>query len=159
VLSSEALVRALDVERFALADRSRTFHGRDVFAPAASRLVEGLDPAECGAELDDWERLEFPDPEQDADGEVRGEVLLADRFGNLITNVPAGRLPGPAAEWSAHVAGIEVPLHGTYADAAPGGLLALVDSFGYWEVAVQGGSAADRLGAGAGESVTFRRRN
>ena len=72
---------------------------------------------------------------------------------------PAARLPGPPEEWRAHVAGAELALHRAYADAARGELLALVDSLGYWEVAVREGSAADTLGTGPGTPVTFRRRN
>ncbi len=159
VLSPASDVRALDIERFSLANRSRSFHGRDVFAPAAGRLVEGLDPAECGPSVTDWERIELPEPCQGADGEVLGEVLSTDHYGNLVTNVPADRLEGPASDWSATVGEVEVPLCGTYAEGTPGGPLALVDSLGYWEVAVRDGDAARTLGAGQGTSVTFRRKS
>lgn len=158
VLSEGADVRALDVERFSLPGRSRTFHGRDVFAPAAARLACGLDPAEAGEALEDFERLVFPAPSIGPEGEVQGEVLLADRFGNLVTNVPAARLPGSPRDWTVVVGSAEVPLFGAYSEADPGGLLALVDSFGYWEVAVRDGDAADELGVGPGAPVTFRRR-
>jgi len=158
VLSDRAEVRALEVERFSLPERSRTFHGRDVFAPAAARFACGLDPAEAGPLTTDFARLVFPEPSYGPEGQVQGQVLLTDRFGNLVTNVPADRLPGPPAEWVARVGGSEVPLFGAYAEADPGGLLALVDSFGFWEVAVRDGDAAARLGVGAGEPVTFRRR-
>jgi hypothetical protein len=159
VLSGRAEVHALDVERFSLPARSRTFHGRDVFAPAASRLVEGLDPAECGPAVDDWERIEFPTPRFDEAGDVLGEVLVADGFGNLVTNVPADHLRGEVSAWTAHLCGVEAPLVGAYAEAGPGEVLALVDSLGFWEVAVREGDAADQLGAGPGTTVTFKQRS
>jgi S-adenosylmethionine hydrolase len=159
VLSARAEVRALDLERFSLPDRSRTFHGRDVFAPTAARLAAGLDPSECGPPVRDWARLAFPEPREGPEGELLGEVLVTDRFGNLVTNVPAARLAGPPSEWTASVGGVDVPLAAAYADAAPGSALALVDSFGYWEVAVRDGDAAEVLRVGPGAAVTFRRRS
>ena len=160
VLSPEADVRELDVEAFALPGRSRTFHGRDVFAPAAGRIAAGLAPEDAGRPAAAWERLEFPEPCAGPDGTVAGEVLVVDRFGNLITNVRSEALPGGGGldAWVVEVAGREVPLRATYAEGAPGSLLALVDSFDAWEVAERDGSAAERLAVGVGAEVRFRRR-
>ena len=150
-------VFALDAERFALPGTSRTFHGRDVFSPAAAALAGGLEPAASGEPAADYERLAFPGPSADPSG-VRGEVLLVDRFGNLVTNVGAALLAGDHGGWRAHLAGRSVPLVGTYAEVAPGELAALVDSFGLVEVAVRDGSAARELGLGRGRGGPPRAR-
>jgi S-adenosyl-L-methionine hydrolase (adenosine-forming) len=161
VLSEKADVRALDVERFALPERSRTFHGRDVFAPAAAAIAAGLDPRDAGGAAGAWERLRLPSAARGPDGALRGEVLFADAFGNLVTNLEAARGPaGPSrpggAAGTLEIAGRRLPVVGTYADAPSGELLALVDSYGFLEVAVRGGSAARALGVGAGAPVVYR---
>jgi hypothetical protein len=158
VLSGAAEVRALDVERFSLPGRSRTFHGRDVFAPAAARLAGGLDPRELGPLAGDWERLDLPRPRAEA-GRVRGRVVSVDGFGNLITDVAADLLAGPAGAWSALLAGSEVAVRGTYAEVEPGELVALVSSFGLLEIARRDGDAARALGAGPGDEVVFTMRS
>ena len=162
LLSPSAQVAALDVERFALPEVSRTFHGRDVFSPAAAALAGGLPPEASGAPAGDIERLEFPRPRAAADGAVEGQVLAVDRFGNLITNVRAGEPPGeviggPGGGWRALAGGRAVPLAGTYAEVPSGSLLALVDSLGSWEVALRDGDAAAELGLGPGAPVRFER--
>lgn len=151
-------VRALDVPRFALPEASRTFHGRDVFSPAAARLALGLDPAQAGPPAGAWERGARPPEPRRSGASVEGEVLLVDRFGNLVTSLRPADLEGPpGARWEARLAGRRVPLVGTYAEAGRGELLALVDSYGWLEVALREGSAARELGVGPGAPVTFRR--
>ncbi len=158
VLSSASFVGALDVERFSLVPRSATFHGRDVFAPAAARIAAGLAPEEAGASIADWQRLDAPRPARDGAG-WRSEVVLADRFGNLVTSLTADELdPGAARGWVARAAGLEIPVATTYAAVEPGALLALLDSFGCWEIAVRGGDAAARLALGPGAPVGFHPR-
>jgi S-adenosylmethionine hydrolase len=166
-------VRQLDAERFALPRRSRTFHGRDVIAPAAAALIEGLAPAAAGPAAAHWRMLERPRAEPGANGgEVRGTVLFCDHYGNLITNVARGDLPpagetgdgaGPAeasqrAEPAFEVAlsGGRARLRGTYADAAPGEIVALWNSYGLLEIALRDGNAARRLGLGPGAPILMR---
>ncbi len=147
----------LDIERFGLPERSRTFHGRDVFTPAAAHLVDGLAPSQMGAALDpgDLERFSFPDfqVQQGAHGGFTGEVLLVDRFGNLITNLP-GRLFDESEAWILSAAGRRLPVRGTYAEARAGEALALVDSYGLLEIAIRNGDAARELEMGRGDSVS-----
>lgn len=156
VLSEDARVFVLDAERFALPNASHTFHGRDIFAPAAAALAAGLAPEELGDPTEDWLHAGFPGPVVLEDG-WRTEVLFADRFGNLITplTLPARVLEG--ATWSARVAGREAPLVRTYADAGVGGLLSLIGSCGSLEISVAGGDASAVLGARVGDEVTLRR--
>ncbi len=127
---------------------SATFHGRDVFAPVGAHLSLGADPADFGPPAGAIEELALPPALRDGDGWV-GEVILTDGFGNLITNLPAAPLSGPAGSWEAWLGERPLgPLRSTYGDMLPGEALALVGSHGYVEIAVTGDSAARCLGGG-----------
>jgi S-adenosylmethionine hydrolase len=137
--------------RFWRAAISKTFHGRDIFAPVAAHLSLGIKPAELGPPAQEWAELETFPVEQDADG-VHGVVEFIDPFGNLITNIPASALPtGPVR---VAIEGVEVPRRvSTYADVPPGTLVALVSSSDRLEIAISHGSAAAHLGARVGDPV------
>ncbi|NHA13596.1 S-adenosyl-l-methionine hydroxide adenosyltransferase family protein [Thioalkalivibrio sp. XN279] len=141
--------------RLGLGPLSRTFHGRDLFAPLAGLLAAGeLEPAGFGPAGLPQDPNPLPRP-LSSPGRIRGRVVLADHFGNLITNIAAPLLHGfrqPRVE----AGGQSLPLLGTYAEAAPGAPLALVNAFGLVEIAVRGGNAAVGLGLGAGQSVDIR---
>jgi len=127
-------------------DASPTFHGRDVFAPAAAALAAGVPLSSLGPPVEPHARLPLPRPRTEGSFMV-GEVLLADRFGNLITNLPS-------ASGIVEVGGQAVgPVRRTFADVAPGAAVAYVGSGGTIEVAVRDGSAALRFGAGGGTVV------
>jgi S-adenosylmethionine hydrolase len=131
---------------------SPTFHGRDIFAPVAGYLSLGINPAELGPALTDWVRLPWPAPARKPDG-IRGEVIFVDHFGNLISNICATNL-GARPDARVRVGPAPVPRRvRTYADAAPGELVALSSSNGLLEVAVVRGSAARLLGAAVGSPV------
>ena len=158
VLSPEARVFELDSERLAREGASATFHGRDILAPAAAAMASGTDPADCArAELVPESSVAFPKPRQVKAGQVECEVLLADRYGNLILSARPGDLGDARAGWIAEAAGRRIPLRRVYAEAAPGELLALVDSYGALEIAVREGNAAARLGLRPGDTVVFSR--
>ncbi|QDT15955.1 SAM hydrolase/SAM-dependent halogenase family protein [Alienimonas californiensis] len=131
---------------------SRTFHGRDLMTPAAGRLTRGEPLRMLGEPTAEWVKLDRPTPERRPDGAVVGQILRADRFGNLLTNVSRRDCPAPAR---ATLAGHTLPVGGSYADAVAGEPLALVGSNGRWEIAVRNGSAAAVLNAAAGDAVTF----
>jgi S-adenosylmethionine hydrolase len=133
---------------------SATFHGRDILAPVAGHLSRGVDPAALGPLVTDWVRLPGRPPNV-RPGEIRGEVVFVDHFGNLITNVPGEAFqPLTAGLVRISVADREIPRHvRTYADAEPGALVALVGSTGRLEIAVVQGSAAERLHLGVGTPV------
>lgn len=129
---------------------SATFHGRDIFAPAAARLANDRTIETLGPLVTDPVRLPLPQPRSTA-GRVTGEVVHVDRFGNLITNVPAG-LVEPVAV--VHVGSVCVgAVRRTYGDVGEGEPLALIGSAGLLEVAVRSGSAAAVLGTGRGVEV------
>ena len=125
------------------APRSATFHGRDLFAPAAVYLASGGAPEELGPQIDDPVRLPWPRAEVRG-REVRGETLGADAFGNLVTSIRAGDLTGPVS--AAWVAERSVRFVRTFAEGAPGELIAYVGSSDRLEVAMREASAAARLG-------------
>jgi S-adenosylmethionine hydrolase len=135
---------------------SATFHGRDIFAPVAAHLANGMPLSELGPAVDDPLSLPMPEPERLPDGQVRAEVVHVDRFGNLVTNLKLAQWDKADEEPSGIrvVVGSEsLALHRTYADVAPGTLIALVGSDGYLELAVSEGKAAERLGMGVGVNV------
>jgi len=131
---------------------SRTFHGRDVFAPAAAHLALGVAPERFGPAVADPVLVPWPEVHA-VGGAVAGAVLHVDRFGNLITSIAADAVEGLGAEASIHIAGRRLRLVGTYADLPPGGAGALVGSSNRLEVAVREGSAAAVLKARRGTPV------
>jgi S-adenosylmethionine hydrolase len=128
-----------------------TFHGRDVFAPAAVRLLRGEEFDSLGKPYSDAALRRTPEAQRRPDGGQDGLVLGVDRFGNLITNL-TGRGDG-----TVEIAGKLLRIARTYGDVTEGELLALVGSHGLIEVAVRGGHAARVLGIGRGTPVTLRR--
>jgi S-adenosyl-L-methionine hydrolase (adenosine-forming) len=129
---------------------SRTFHGRDVFAPAAAHLARGVKLDYLGPKMEKLRGLELPEPRVTRSG-LLGEVVWIDRFGNLITNIPAGRFKeGAAVRLGRRWVGKIVP---TYASVKPGDLAALVGSSGTLEIAVRDGDAHQATGADVGATV------
>jgi len=129
------------------AGAASTFHGRDVFAPAAARLARGAEVAELGQPAQAPQML--PDAWAARLGEGwRGHVLHCDRFGNVITSIPASALPRARA-----VNGVPFRVVRTYEEAKPEELVALAGSSGRLELALPGASAAERLKAVPGEVV------
>lgn len=136
---------------------SRTFHGRDLFAPAAAHLAFGLDPARLGPPVSDPVRLTWPEVRAVA-GAVAGAVVHTDRFGNLITSIHARSVDLVDPALVIRVGGREVRLVGTYAELSVGRPGALVGSGGRLEIAVREGSAAAVLRARRGTPVVVSRR-
>ncbi len=136
---------------------SATFHGRDVFAPAAAHLARGTPVEALGRAIDPVQltRLELPACEA-APGGFKGVIQAVDRFGNLITNVP-GALVTTRQGWTVSIAGRSIPGHRTYAEVPVGELIALVGSHEFVEVAVHRGDARRVLGAGVGEPLQIHR--
>jgi S-adenosylmethionine hydrolase len=144
---------------------SRTFHGRDIFAPVAAALASGEPLASLGdpTAVEGLCRLTLPRAEV-KDGTLRAHVLRADAFGNLILDASPEQLvaAGVSASTalSVNAAG---RVHGarhasSFAEVAPGELLLYEDALQMATLAVNRGSAADRLGVGPGEELTVRRR-
>jgi len=148
-------IRRLECEALFRRPVSRTFHGRDVFAPVAAHLVAGIEPERLGPVVPSMEPLSLPECRVDA-GEISGEVIYIDRFGNLITNIP-GALLAEAGATARFAGGPRLPVADTYSQVASGEPLALVGSWEQLEIAVRDGSAARDLGGEVGSPVTVGR--
>ncbi len=160
----------LENPKYQRAAVSRTFHGRDIFAPAAAHIATGVPLTEFGSAVEDAVRLPVPRAEI-SDREIRGEVVYIDRFGNVITSIGRMVWEGPllhldpvfAAEEPrivradrlvVTVAGREVgPIRRTYGEVAPGDALALIGSEGMLEVSTNRGHGARDLGLKVGDPV------
>ncbi len=133
---------------------SSTFHGRDIFAPAAAHLSRGVDPALLGIPAASWVHLELPRPTL-TDTVLAGEVVFIDDFGNLLSNIPG------EAFWNwwdrpVRILLGDLEIHRrvrTYAEAAPGTPVALVSSMATVEIAVRQGHAARQFEAQVGTPV------
>ena len=150
------VVRHANVEHYYLQPVSKTFHGRDIFAPVASWLSKGWQTPSMGDEIQDFKRFALPRPKE-ADGGVKGVVLRADAFGNLITNFRAEDLPESVLNDGAiklQVGNQSITrLVDTYARGNNGETIAYVGSSGYVEIAVNKGNAARSLSLGRGTPV------
>ena len=151
-LGSGALAFALETGGALPAPRSATFHGRDLFAPAAILLARGEDPRALGPAVDDPVRLDWPSAVVLGD-EVRGTTLAADPFGNVVTSIRDADLgPSPAIE-RVEAGGRPARWVRTFGEGAPGELLAMIGSGGRVELAVREASAAALLGRVRGVEV------
>jgi S-adenosyl-L-methionine hydrolase (adenosine-forming) len=151
VLSPALLAPGVRVLRLTVpAGSSATFHGRDVFAPAAVHLALGQSFDALGTPITEPIIRRTPEPRRAGDGSVVGQVVTIDRFGNCITNL-LGVKGGSVA-----VGGRTVSVRRVYGDAAPGEPVALVGSSGLLEIAVRDGSAARTLGLRRGDPVTHQ---
>jgi S-adenosylmethionine hydrolase len=151
----KASVRHITNERFFLHPLSRTFHGRDVFAPVAAHLASGIPPARFGKRLDDYLRLDFNKPAHTGKNIWTGAVLKVDRFGNLSTNLHIDEFPGIKTRAFKLAVGVQTisRLALTFTECEPGEIFVIVGSSGYLEVASNQSSAAKTLGCGAGSPV------
>jgi S-adenosyl-L-methionine hydrolase (adenosine-forming) len=125
---------------------SHTFHGRDLFAPAAARLSMGENALNLGEATDSLIQLEWPDHVQTQDG-IQGQIMHVDRFGNLITNIPIANIPIKPKQISLQISEKTIPItfHSTYDQAATNALVLIPASTGYFELAVKGASAASKF--------------
>ncbi len=145
----------LSPQQMGLPQPSATFHGRDVFAPAAARLARGESAVALGAPAAPLSLCGNPLPRPEDDGStVGGTVLHVDRFGNLITNLEVSMVPKRGA-LHCGTARIERRVQ-TYGEAPAGKVVYLQGSAGYLELAMNGSSAAATLGAQRGDRVEIR---
>jgi hypothetical protein len=139
---------------------SHTFHGRDVFAPVAAHLANGLDPAELGPPIAPAElvRLDVPQPDV-RPSLIRATILYVDRFGNMQLNLTRDHAARAAIEPGSRVE-LRMPLERyyavaarTFADARRGDLILYEDSYANLAIAINGGDAARMFQAKAGDEV------
>lgn len=160
-LGGMSRVFELAAPAYRLSTVSSTFHGRDIFAPAAAHLSLGVPPEQFGPPVADPVRL--PPPLADvADGAVRTEILAVDRFGNLQLAARPELLAGLGVSPQTGVtvrhggADTAVRVGNTFADAPEGETVLIADSAGYLALAVNGGSARELFDATPGQQVSLR---
>jgi S-adenosyl-L-methionine hydrolase (adenosine-forming) len=146
-------VAAAEFRRFPV---SPTFHGRDVFAPAAAHVARGIEVQRLGHAVADPVRLEWPDA-RESGGRVVGAVIHVDRFGNLITSIRAAMVEALGSDLLIEASDRVFSLVGTYGDLPEGEAGALIGSGGRLEIAVRGGRADLLLRASRGAPVLVSR--
>jgi S-adenosyl-L-methionine hydrolase (adenosine-forming) len=146
--------------QYALESVSRTFHGRDLFAPAAAHLALGVELSELGPPIahDALARLDLPEPELGT-ARIRATVLAIDRFGNVQLNLDrshaeaVGMVPGTRVELQIGPERYYAVAARTFADARRGDLILYEDAYRNLSIAINGGNAAQMLGVAAGREV------
>jgi S-adenosylmethionine hydrolase len=150
----------LTERRYARPTVSRTFEGRDRFAPAAAWIAKSTQLQALGRLVTDYQMLDLPRPRFE-DGVLRGSVVRVDRFGNVVTNLDrrsCERLADGTRGLQLTVRGQAIArLVSTYSDIAPGEIGALFGSTDHLECAAHAASAADQLGVAVGDPVELRR--
>jgi len=145
---------------YALESISRTFHGRDLFAPAAAHLAAGVEIGELGPPLasDALVRLDLPQPELRAD-RIIATILYVDSFGNVALNLTrdhvteVGIVPGMQVELDLGGERVYAIAARTFADARPGDIMLYEDSYRNMSLAISSGNAAEMLHARIGQPV------
>jgi S-adenosylmethionine hydrolase len=134
---------------------SRTFHGRDVFAPVAAHLASGVAPARMGKTVKDYVRPAFEKPQRTGKRTWTGRILRIDRFGNVVTNFHVSEFPDLERRKFTLTVGLSAvqAMARNYAERGPGELFAIVGSAGYVEISVGQGSAAQQIACEAGAVV------
>jgi S-adenosylmethionine hydrolase len=136
------------------APTSRTFHGRDVFAPLGARIAMGEDPASWGSLVEDYVLLRSLEPERRTSGRWRGRVLNVDRFGNLVTSLRPELVASIEGDFVLRVGEAEITrLAETYDEIEDEEPFLITGSAGFVEVSVRQGSAAESVDAWLGDEV------
>jgi len=134
---------------------SSTFHGRDIFAHIGALISNGMHVREVGERTDDYVGLDLLDAVMQ-DDRIAAKVIYIDDFGNVITNVPysliSRKIPFKAV---LQIAGHSIPFLQTYGQVPVGGMLSVIGSHGFLEIAVNQGSAAEMLGMHNGDIITI----
>jgi len=158
----ETLVR-VDNSDFFLPEVSRTFHGRDIFAPVAAHLLRGVSIAAFGPSISLHQMipLELSTPRTEPDGALVGTITGVDRFGNLLTDIhhlDLERFAPPETPFEIRVGEVILPgLSHTYGLPDGKSRLALIGSRGYLEIAVSGGNARQCLNVNVGAAVRIQK--
>lgn len=150
-------VYKIDNPKYMLPKQSKTFHGRDIFAPAAAYLVAGIKPSDFGFPIDDYIVPDFSKPQQ-RNGELLGEVLHVDDFGNIISNISAEDLKnvgineGNTLQVRLGDKIVSLMFCSAYSEVAADAPLALVGSSGFLEVAINQGRGSRTFGTKVGDA-------
>jgi hypothetical protein len=149
----------ITAEHYFMPQRSSTFHGRDIFAPAAAWLSRGIDISKFGEPINDYMTISVPAPVMSTENMLEGEVIYIDRFGNAATNIKTQHIDSLygsnyTGKLKVSVKGKEAPFKNHYAEAEDTGLYSLMNSFGFLELFVYKGSASSDFSITVGEKVS-----
>ncbi|HZQ10115.1 MAG TPA: SAM-dependent chlorinase/fluorinase [Anaerolineae bacterium] len=141
--------------RYRLPRVSMTFHGRDIFSPAAAHLANGVPLEEIGTPLNDFVKITPPAPKGESDGSLVGHIVYIDRFGNIATDIQESHLAAfdPARVYVTVRGHTLKGLKRTFSETERGELLALINSSGNLEIAQRDGNAAQALNVRVGDTV------
>lgn len=160
--ASGLTIHRVDISCFLKKGVSSTFHGRDIMAPVAGKLACGLDLSSIGTRIAPEQCLRLEEAAcTRLDNIIQGEVIHADIFGNLCTNIRRQDIEIFAADHEITIQvtkGLIVPLDKTYASQSNGMVLALYDSHDYLEIAINRGNAAQQLRLAVGAKIVVCRR-
>ncbi len=148
--------RSIENPEYMLPAQSNTFHGRDIFAPAAAHLAAQVErgdgrPETFGPEFDTLLQLDVPEPIHNPDGSIEGAILKSDKFGNLLTNVASEDLPADPANLTIELGNQRITRFCRYyAEAPKGEMFAIIGSSGLLEISTNCGSAQEQTGIAPG---------
>lgn len=145
--------------KYMLPKQSHTFHGRDIFAPAAAHLAAQIErgaaaPETFGPEMERLVQLSVPEPVHNPDGSIEGVILKSDKFGNLLTNLSARGVPEMTHGWVLEIGDLRITrFYRFFAEGTPGELFAILGSSGLLEIAMNRGSAREETGIAPGTKL------
>lgn len=146
-------VSELTGEKFFAEKVSRTFHGRDVFAPVAAHLSNGVEPDKFGREIKDFARFAAAQPREISNKEVEAEIVHIDRFGNLVTNLAEKDLP---EKFRLEIGGKSIDkLRNFFAESEKSEIFMILGSAGFLEIVAFQDSAANLLKAATGQKISL----
>ena len=156
-LQQKSKVRLISNEKLFRHPVSKTFHGRDIFAPVAAHVAAGVPAARVGKAIDDYLKPEFEKPHRAGKRTWIARILKIDRFGNIVTNIHVNDFGDLATRnFSLALGPQEVTALATnYAESAPGELFLILGSSGYYEVSMNQGSAVKRVKCEPGAAIEF----
>lgn len=153
-------VRELTARQYFLEEISSSFHGRDVFSPVAAWLTTGVEHATLGEKVEDYVRLDIPQPKWVAENEIQGEIVYVDRFGNLTSNISELMIRQKIASAQERervqiwMGPVEIDgIKRFYAEGKPGELSATINSWGHLEVYLNMGNADQAMGGTKGQPI------
>jgi len=152
-------IRSVENKKLFLSSVSRTFQGRDIFAPVAARLSMGLPANHLGPNCHQFVNIPFPKPLLLSE-KIEGEVMVIDRFGDVVSNLDEkiiNRFEPSRSRLQAKIKSRPLKFCHSYADASSSVPCALIGSFGFLEVASKNGNAARMLKVGPGDKVILER--
>ena len=156
-LKQERIIKSIELTNpeYFLDEVSDTFHGRDIFAPVAAYLSLGIGIETLGDEAGELKEILFPEPEVSQNG-IKGHIIRIDKFGNLITDIQHNLFRSVISDgqFSIRIGSIKLErISRSYAEVSAGETLAIFDSFGNLEIAVNRGSAEEELKTRKGDAI------